>query len=70
VSKVPPKIVYFKRPTPSAKAFLVLVERGKDREFSGFSDLDKALQYVDQQEEELSTRCSLYQNIPLEEDEL
>jgi hypothetical protein len=62
------KILLFRRPKPAPIPFLVHVQSLKESFCHPCDSLEKALDYIDQQEADESVVCSLYQNLPLEED--
>jgi hypothetical protein len=64
-----PNIIYFRRPQAQALPYLVLVETAQSQEFEAFKTLDEALDYIEKTEVDIRLRCSLYQNVPLLEDE-
>jgi len=61
------KILFFRRPKPAPIAFMVHVQNLKESFCHPCDSLEKALDYIEQQEQNESVVCSLYQNLPLEE---
>lgn len=64
-----PKILYFRRPQPKASPYFVLIESSEEIGYHPFKTLDSALEFIEEREEDIRIRCSLYQNVPLVEDD-
>lgn len=63
------KVIYFRRPKPSPVAFLVYVEGHGESYCHPCKDLDQALDYIEERELDKGVVCSLYQNVPLEDNQ-
>jgi len=61
-----PKIVFFRRKTAEAGAFLVYVDSTKEKYCTAFNELEEALDFMEEQERDLGTVCSLFQQVPVE----
>lgn len=63
----PVKVIYFRRPKPSIFPFLVYVEGRGESYCHPCKDLDQALDYIEERENDRGVVCSLFQNVPLED---
>jgi len=62
------KIFFFRRKPTQAQPFLVYVEDRGQTYCMPFEELDEALDYMDEKEEDLGASCCLFQQIITEED--
>ena len=60
-------IVYFRKRTSRAAAFLVYVEEASEIYCSSFESLDEALDFMETKEDDLAVACHLFQNLIVEE---
>lgn len=62
-----PNIVYFRRRKAHVEPILVYVNSHKESYCTPFSGLDEALDFIEEQEQDASIVCHLFQQIPLDE---
>lgn len=60
-----PRVIFFRRRKSQAENFLVFVEKGSEEYCCPFEDLEDALNFMEDEEKELSVVCTLFQQLPV-----